>query len=265
MIRQAISYCSRNSERFIRDLEELVRIPSCSFPGYPARELVRSAEAVAAYLRRCGLQGVRLLRIPGAHPYVYGEWLGAPGRPTVLLYAHHDVQPPGREELWKSPPYRPTRRGGRLYGRGAADDKAGICVHGSALAAYLKTAGKLPLNIKVIIEGEEEIGSDHLEKFLRRYARLLKADCIVLTDTGNYDTGIPSITTSLRGLVSTEVTVRTADHPLHSGMWGGPLPDPALALARMLAALTTLDGRVAIPGIAEGLRPPTPAERRALR
>ena len=259
----AIRYCDQNSRRFIGDLSDLVAIPSCSFPGFPAQEVERSAEAVASYLSRSGLENVEILRMPGVHPYVYADWLHAPGKPTVLLYAHHDVQPPGRVELWKSPPFQATERDGRLYGRGAADDKAGVAVHAAALESWLKTAGKLPLNVKLIIEGEEEIGSKHLEEFLKLYSAKMQADVMVLTDTGNYDVGVPSITTSLRGLVALDVTVRTADHPLHSGMWGGPLPDPALALAKMLASLIDKDGRVAIAGIYKDVRPLGPLEKKS--
>ncbi|MFH1723246.1 MAG: M20/M25/M40 family metallo-hydrolase [Elusimicrobiota bacterium] len=262
MLEKALRYCESHHDQSVAELSKLVRIPSCSFPGMPAVELSRSADAVAALLSRAGLEHVRVLRLPDAHPYVYGDWLHAPGKPTILLYAHHDVQPPGRKELWESPPYAPTQRDGRLYGRGTADDKAGVCVHASAVEAYLKTAGRLPLNVKVIIEGEEEIGSDHLEAFLKKYARLTRADVMVLADTGNYDTGVPGITTSLRGLVAMDVTVRTADHPLHSGCWGGPLPDPVMALSKMIASMTDRDGRLAIPGIYKNVRPLTALERR---
>lgn len=261
----ALRYGEQNGKRFVADLSELVAVPSCSFAGFPAAEVKRSADAVAAYLRRAGLENVEILTLPGAHPYVYADWLHAPGKPTVLLYAHHDVQPPGRLELWKSPPFVATERGGRLYGRGSADDKAGIVVHGAAIESWLKTAGALPLNVKVIIEGEEEIGSEHLEEFLKLYADKMKADAMVLTDTGNYDVGIPSITTSLRGIVSLDVTVRTADHPLHSGMWGGPLPDPVLALTKMLAALTDSQGKIAIPGIYKGVKPLGALEKKSYR
>ncbi len=265
MLKGALRYGSRRNSRFVDELRRLVRIPSCSFPGHPPEQLVRSAKAVARTLKKAGLEHVRLLRLPGVHPYVYGDWLHAPGAPTVLLYAHHDVQPPGRRKLWKSPPYVPTVRRGRLYGRGAADDKAGVAVHAAAVESYLKTSGKLPLNVRVIIEGEEEIGSLHLEKFLKKYSRLMSADTIILTDTGNFDTGIPSITTSLRGLAAVELTVRTADHPLHSGMWGGPLPDPAIALSKMIASLTDKKGRIAIPGIYKDVRPLTALEKKSYR
>ncbi len=248
----------------VEKLKKLVRIPSVSFDGFPPEEVNRSADAVAGLLKEEGLEHVEILRVGKAHPYVYADWLHAPGKPTLLLYAHHDVQPPGRPEVWKTSPFEPTQVGERLFGRGAADDKAGIIVHTSAIRAYLKVLGKLPLNVKLLIEGEEEIGSEHLEAFLEKYKDKMKADCLVLTDTSNYDVGVPTLTTSLRGLVSLEVTVKVMNQPLHSGMWGGPGPDPVLALSKMLASLTDNEGRIAIPGIYDKVLPMTPVESKSL-
>ena len=247
--------------RFERTLEELValaRIPSVSADGFDPLEVVRSAEAVAASLRESGLEGVEILRVAGAHPYVVGEWLGAgPGAPTALIYAHHDVQPPERLEKWLTPPFEPSLRDdGRLYGRGVVDDKAGLCVHLAAIRAWLEAAGRLPINVKLIVEGEEEIGSPHLAQFLRAHQERLAADVIVLSDTANLATGLPSLTTSLRGLVSIDLTVRALDHPIHSGMWGGPVPDAATALALLLARLVNERGEIAIPGLCDDLPEP---------
>jgi cysteinylglycine-S-conjugate dipeptidase len=261
----ALAYAREHQTEFVEDLKKLVAIPSVSFAGFDPAHVAASAEAVAGLMRRQGLEHVEILTLPGCHPYVYGDWLHAPGAPTVLLYAHHDVQPAGREELWKSPPFVATEREGRLYGRGTADDKAGVVVTTSSIAAYLKTAGKLPLNVKVIIEGEEEIGSEHLAEFLSKYKAKMSADMMVLTDTGNYDTGIPSITTCLRGLVAVDVTVKSADHPLHSGMWGGPLVDPVQALAKMIASVTDKNGKIAIPGFYAKVRKLGRAEERSLK
>ncbi|MBI5883936.1 MAG: M20/M25/M40 family metallo-hydrolase [Elusimicrobia bacterium] len=263
-IQRAVDYALSGQDQYLADLKELVRIPSVSFEGFDPRHVDHSAVAVASLLKLRGFENVDVLRLPGAHPYAYGDWLHAPGAPTLLLYAHHDVQPPGRPELWKSPPFEPTQRSGRLYGRGTADNKAAITVYASAVAAHLKVGGDLPVNVKVLVEGEEEIGSTSLERFVEKHSRKLSADAIIIHDTGNYDTGAPSITTSLRGLVAMDVTVRTAAKPVHSGVWGGPMPDPVQALSKMIASLTGPDGRMAIPGIYDRVRIPSMTERRSL-
>lgn len=253
-LERALGQLEATLDQHLDDLAALVRIGGISAEPPPNPTLVRSAEAVVELMTRAGLHGARVLTLPGAHPYAYAEWLGAPGAPTLLLYGHHDVQPVGREAKWVTPPFEPSIRDGRMYGRGAVDDKAGVMMHVAACAAWLHATGSLPVNVKFVVEGEEEIGSGNLERFLETHAELLAADCIVLTDTANLDAGIPSLTVSLRGLAAVTVEVRALRQPVHSGMWGGPLPDPVIALSRALGELMDDDGQVMAPlrrGVAE--------------
>jgi acetylornithine deacetylase/succinyl-diaminopimelate desuccinylase-like protein len=230
-------------------LAELLRIPSVSAEGFPAEEVRRSAEATAELLRAAGLENVRLLEMPGQHPYVYGDWLHAEQAPTLLVYGHHDVQPPGRPEKWVTPAFEPSERDGRLYGRGAVDDKGTFICHVAAVEAWLKTAGRLPLNIRFLIEGSEEIGSEGLAPFLKRYKSLLQADVAVLADTGNFAVGHPALTYQLRGICQVDVEVRCLARPVHSGFWGGPVPDAARILARLIADLEGPNGELNVPGL----------------
>jgi cysteinylglycine-S-conjugate dipeptidase len=229
-----------------RELEALVGIPSISAKGFDAAHVQRSAEATASWLRRSGFQDVRLLTVNGAHPAIYGAVPGPAGSPRALLYAHHDVQPPGLDELWDSRPFEPTERDGRLFGRGTADDKAGIAVHVAALNAW---EGEPPLSLAVFIEGEEEVGSAHLPDFLRTYADLLRADTVVIPDCSNWAIGEPTLITSLRGLVDCVVELRTLDYAVHSGKYGGPIPDALTALCRLIATLHDSSGNSAVAGL----------------
>lgn len=231
------------------DLERLVRIPSVSFPGFDPEPVRESARATAEILERCALRGVRLLEVDGAPPAVFGEVGGPKGAPTVLLYAHHDVQPPGDDADWESPPFEPMERNGRLFGRGSCDDKAGIALHEAALLAH---GGRPPVAVKVFVEGEEEVGSPNLDRFLDRYRDELAADVIVIADATNWRVGVPGLTTKLRGLVDCVVEVRTLDHAVHSGLYGGVFPDALTSLCRILATLHDEKGNVAIEGLQRG-------------
>jgi acetylornithine deacetylase/succinyl-diaminopimelate desuccinylase-like protein len=230
------------------DLEDLVRIPSVSADPERAGDVRRSADAVAELLRGIGSDDVQIIQEGGA-PAVVARFPAPPGQPTVLLYAHHDVQPTGDVALWTSPPFEPTERDGRLYGRGAADDKAGVAAHLAALRAY---DGKPPVGVTVFVEGEEEVGSDSLATILTRHRDLLASDVIVIADSGNWAIGEPALTVSLRGMADCVVEVRTLDHAIHSGMGGGAVPDALMVLVRLLATLHDDDGNVAVEGLHSG-------------
>jgi acetylornithine deacetylase/succinyl-diaminopimelate desuccinylase-like protein len=235
------------------DLERLVRIPGIAFAGFDHAHVERSAEATADLLRGCGL-AVSVVR-SGGQPAVLGRRPAPPGAPTVLLYAHHDVQPAGDPALWDSDPFEPVERDGRLYGRGTADDKAGIMAHVAALRAF---GDSLPVGVVVFVEGEEEYGSESLQRLLAEHREELTADVIVIADSGNWDIGVPALTTSLRGIVNCFVEVRVLDHAVHSGMYGGPVPDALTVLCRLLATLHDEAGDVAVAGLAS--RPATPLD-----
>ena len=264
-VKAALDHLESHFGDFQKILVELSRVPSVSAEGFPPSEVRRSADAVADTMRRSGIEHVEVLEIPGVHPYVYGDWLHKPGAPTILLYGHHDVQPPGRPEKWLSPAFEPTERKGRLYGRGTADDKAGVMAHVAAVASYLKSSGDVPCNVKFVIEGEEEIGSENLGKFLDKYKDKLSADFIVLSDTANFDTGVPALTYQLRGICQVDVEVQVLDHPVHSGMWGGPVPDPVQILSRLIADLQNKDGSLNIPGLYKDVAKPSKKQLQRIR
>ena len=227
-----------------QDLEALSRIPSVSLDAFDQAHVEASAQAVAELLRAEGLD-VEIVR-EGGRPAVIGHVDGPEGAPTVMLYAHHDVQPPGDESDWDSPPFEPTERDGRVYARGIADDKAGVMTHIAALRVH---SGALPVGVTVFVEGEEEIGSDSLGAILERHGEKLRADVIVLADSTNWAVGEPALTTTLRGLVRVVLTVRTLDHGIHSGMFGGAVPDAITALIRTIATLHDAEGNVAVAGL----------------
>ena len=231
------------------DLEALVRIPSVSADPARKDDVRRSADATADLFRGVGFEDVQILSVGGGAPAVVARKPAPAGAPTVLLYAHHDVQPTGNVAEWDSHPFEPTERGDRLYGRGAADDKAGIAAH---LAALRALGDDLPVGVTMFVEGEEEVGSPTIEAFLAEHKDLLSADVIVIADSGNWDIGEPALTTSLRGLVDCYVEVRTLEHGVHSGLWGGVVPDAVTTLVRLLSTLHDDAGNVAVAGLHAG-------------
>lgn len=264
-MQQALDWLARNHEHVVHGLAELVAIPSISTDGEHQAEIDRTAALTCAQMRDAGLHNVDVLRVGHSLPYAYGEWLEAPGKPTVFLYAHHDVQPINYVEQWRSDPWKLTRRDGRLFARGAADDKGAISAFLGAIAAYRKTENHLPVNVKMLVEGEEEIGSKNLMKFFDVHRDRIKSDAIVVCDTENIEVGIPSITYSLRGVMTILVEVTSAKVPIHSGMGGGSVPDAAIALNAILGRLYSANRPLPVPGFYDRVRVLTEKERQAFR
>jgi acetylornithine deacetylase/succinyl-diaminopimelate desuccinylase-like protein len=263
-IPEALGWLERNHAQLVRDLSALVKIPSISTDGEHAKEIDACAELTCAQMRAAGLDNVSVLRTGESNPYAYGEWLGTPGKPTVFLYAHHDVQPVndvGTVKWAQKDPFELTARDGRLFGRGSADDKGAITAQLGAVSAFLKTKGSLPVNVKVLVEGEEEVGSSNLLGFFREHEKKLRSDVIAVCDTENIANGLPCITYSLRGVVTLRVDVESATTPVHSGMAGGALADAALALNVILARLYWKNGPLPVPGFYKRVRPMTDKER----
>ncbi len=243
------------------ELESLVRIPSVSHPGHDPEQVRRSAAETVRILEAAGMPA-KLLEVDGAPPAAFGRIPAPAGAPTVLLYAHHDVQPTGPRELWKTDPFEPVEKDGRLYGRGTSDDKCGVVIHAAALRAH---GGKPPVGVTVFVEGEEEWGSPGLAKFLDKYGDDLRADVVILADSGMWRAGHPGLTVSLRGIVACDIEVRTLDHAVHSGEFGGPVPDALTVLAKTLAKLHDERGNVAVPGLAAGSAEPLDLTEKELR
>jgi acetylornithine deacetylase/succinyl-diaminopimelate desuccinylase-like protein len=246
-MKAVLEFIDDNRARFVRELVEWVSIPSVSSEARHGPDVQRSAEHLAAALRQLGAGRATVWSTPG-HPAVFAEWLGAPGKPTLLVYGHHDVQPVDPLGEWVSPPFEATVRGGRLWGRGVVDDKGQVYIHAKAIESFIATAGRLPINVKLIVEGEEEIGSPHLDALLREHADDLSADYVCVSDTAMFGRGIPSLCVGLRGLVYLEVFVDGPRTDLHSGSFGGGVMNPVHALAQMIAGLHDDAGRVAIAG-----------------
>ena len=255
-----IDFINTNRDRYLDELKEYLAIPSISALPEHAQDVRRCAEWTVEALKRAGMENVRLIETPG-HPVVYGDWLGAEGAPTILFYGHYDVQPVDPLNLWESPPFEATIRDGEIYARGAADDKGQIFMHFKAIEAHLKQNGRLPVNIRVILEGEEEVGSANLDDFIKANQAQLAADVVVISDSPMFDRGIPSICYGLRGLVYFQIDVRGTKSDLHSGSFGGAVVNPNMALAQILAQMKDRGGRIKIPGYYDDVRELTAEER----
>jgi acetylornithine deacetylase/succinyl-diaminopimelate desuccinylase-like protein len=257
-----IDFINTNRDRYVSELKKYLAIPSISALPAHRGDVQRCAEWTADEMRRVGLQNVRLFETPG-NPIVYADWLHAPGAPTILFYGHYDVQPVDPVDLWESPPFEATVRDGEIYARGAADDKGQVFMHLKAIEAHLKQAGALPVNIKLIIEGEEEVGSVNLDNFIRANKAVLGADVVVISDSAMFDRGVPSICYSLRGLVYFQIDLRGTKSDLHSGVFGGAVANPNMVLAQILAQMKDRGGRIKIPGFYDDVIPLTDEERAA--
>ena len=259
-LNDVVDFINVNRDRYLTELKDYLAIPSISALPQHANDVRRCAEWTADELRRVGLQNVKLIETPG-NPVVYGDWLGAPGAPTILFYGHYDVQPVDPVDLWETPPFEATVRDGEIYARGAADDKGQIFMHFKAVEAYLKKHGRLPLNMKFMLEGEEEVGSAHLDDFIRSHKRDLSADVVVISDSPMLERGIPSICYGLRGLVYCQIDLRGTKTDLHSGSFGGAVANPAFVLAQVLSQMKDRSSRIKIPGFYDAVRPLSEEER----
>ncbi|MBI2114025.1 MAG: dipeptidase [candidate division NC10 bacterium] len=259
----AITYIQDRRDAFVEELKAFLRIPSVSTKSEHKGDVQKAAEWLAGEMRRIGLEHIQILPTAG-HPVVYADWLHAPGKPTALIYGHYDVQPPEPLDLWITGPFEPTIRSGELYARGAVDDKGQVFMHLKALEAHLKTQGTLPVNVKLLIEGEEEIGSPNLDAFVLKHLDQIRADVVVISDTAMMAKGVPGITHGLRGLVYFQIDVEGTQSDLHSGSFGGSVVNPAFALAQILIQLKDKNGRITIPGFYDDVRRLSGEERRSL-
>src|SRR5947208_10580078 len=257
-----IDFINTHRDRYVDELKTYLAIPSISALPQHAADVKRCAEWTAEEMRRIGMQNVRLIDTPG-FPVVYGDWLGAEGAPTILFYGHYDVQPVDPIELWDSPPFEATVRDGEIYARGSADDKGQVFMHFKAIEAHLKQAGSLPVNIKIILEGEEEVGSANLDDFIRDHRGELGANVVVISDSPMFARRVPSICYGLRGLVYFQIDLRGSNTDLHSGSFGGAVANPAFALSQILAQMKDRGGRIRIPGFYDAVVPLRQEERDA--
>ena len=259
----AIEYIEERRSAFVEELKGFLRIPSVSTKSEHKADMLKAAEWLVEQMRGMGLEHVGILPTAG-HPVVYADWLHAAGKPTALVYGHYDVQPAEPLELWTTGPFDPAVRNGELYARGAVDDKGQVFMHLKALEAHLKTTGRLPVNVRLLIEGEEEIGSPNLDPFILQHKDTLRADVVVISDTAMIAKDAPGVTVGLRGLVYFQIDVEVAKSDLHSGGFGGAVENPAMALAQLLSKLKDRHGRITIPGFYDDVRKLPAEERRAL-
>jgi acetylornithine deacetylase/succinyl-diaminopimelate desuccinylase-like protein len=261
MTTAAHPFVEHNRARLLDELKDFLRIPSISTLPEHKADVRRAAEFVAAALRDAGLQNIEIIET-ARHPLVYADWLHAPGKPTVLCYGHYDVQPPDPLDLWQSPPFEPTIRDGNLYARGSADDKGQMYMHIKAVQALMELhGGKLPVNVKFLIEGEEEVGGESISKYVPANKDKLLADVALVSDTALYADGIPTLCVGLRGLVYTEIEATGPARDLHSGLYGGAAPNAVYGLIELLAKAKDSNGRIQIPGLYDRVQPPAPEEK----
>jgi acetylornithine deacetylase/succinyl-diaminopimelate desuccinylase-like protein len=260
----AVAYARENHPRYLSELKDLLRIPSISTLPENKADCRRAAEFLLAELTRIGFDHAKLLETEG-NPLVYADWLHADGKPTALFYGHYDVQPTDPEDEWLSPPFEPTERDGNLYGRGTCDDKGQVWAQIKALESLMAANGKLPINVRVLLEGEEEVGGEGIEAFVASKPPELKSDFALVSDTELFAPGLPTLCVGLRGMIYTELEVRGAKTDLHSGMYGGAAPNPFVAIAQIVAKLKDEDGHILIPGFYDGIIPPSPEELAAWR
>ena len=257
---QIDTYITEHKGQFLEDLKAWLRIPSISTLPEHASDMQRAAEYAVEQLKHLGIEQAKLIQTQG-HPLVYGEWLQASGKPTLLIYGHYDVQPVDPVELWETPPFEPDIRNGNIYARGAVDDKGQVMLVLKALETLINVNGSLPINVKVLLEGEEEAGGEFIEQYVKAYPERLGCDAAFICDTGMPSTEIPALITALRGVIYTEVEVRGAKQDLHSGVYGGVAPNPLHALAIIISRLKDADGHIHVPGLYDKLRQPTPEEK----
>ncbi len=263
-MKNILSFVESSHSRYLSELKEFLAIPSVSSQTERKPDMYRATKWIKEHILNIGLQNVQILETEG-HPVVYADWLHASGKPTILIYGHYDVQPEDPVNLWTTPPFEATERGGNLYGRGTADDKGQIFIHLKAIEAFLHDGGVLPVNIKIVFEGEEEIGSEHFADFLLKYKKLLKADVVLISDSDIFDNGVPAVTYALRGISYMEIEVAGTDSDLHSGTFGGVFHNPIQALTEIIASLHDKNGRITVKGMYDDVKPLTKAERIAFK